>query len=136
MGKIDLGAAFSKGWELFSKNMAPLIVGTLLTVIIGGFTLGILMPIMWGGLVIIVKKSWNGETAEIGDVFKGFSNFGQLFLGGLIMLGMVLVGALACGIGAIVTSAIVVFMFPLIVDGNSAGDAFGKSWAAFHTDPL
>jgi uncharacterized membrane protein len=131
MGKIDLGLAFSKGWDMFSKNIAAMIVGGLLTILIGGFSLGILMPAMAGGMYTIIRKAYHGQPAEIGDVFAGFSNFGQLFLGGLIVLGLILLGVLACGIGVIVTGAIVVFLFPLIVDGFSAGEAFHRSWEGF-----
>jgi uncharacterized membrane protein len=131
MGKIDLGVAFSKGWELFSKNMAPLIVGTLLTVIIGTFSVGILYPVMMGGLFGIVRKSWAGETAEIGDVFGGFSNFLNFFLGGLLMGVIVFIGVLVCFIGVFPAAGAVVFMFPLIVEGAKPGEAFSKNWAAF-----
>jgi len=132
MGKVDLGAAFSKGWELFSKNMVPMIIGALLMYIIGGVTLGILMPILAGGLFIMIRKSWNGEEAAIGDIFAGFSNFGSLFLGGLLMLLMVIAGSILCGIGLFFTMPIVMFLFPLIVDGGMGpGEAFGAGWKVF-----
>ncbi|HPQ71645.1 MAG TPA: hypothetical protein PKW95_21140 [bacterium] len=132
MGKIDIGQAFGKGWELFSKNMLPLIIGMLLTAIIGGFSLGILMPAMIGGMFMIVRKSWNGETAEIGDVFGGFKKFGTLFVGGLLAMIISSLGAIACGIGAIVTSAMVIFVFPLIVDKDMGiGESIGASFGAF-----
>jgi len=132
MGKIDIGQAFGKGWEMFSKHMLPLIIGTLLTAIIGGFSLGILMPAMVGGMYVIIRKSWAGETAEIGDVFGGFKQFGSLLLGGILYIILASVGAIACGIGMFVTMGIVTFMFPLIADkGMGAGEALSASFAAF-----
>jgi uncharacterized membrane protein len=131
MGNIDLGLAFSEAWEVFSKNLATMIVGALLTAIIGSFSFGILAPAMAGGMYFIVKKAFAGQTPEIGDVFNGFSNFGNLFIGGLIAFALSLAGGLACCIGVFVTSGILLFLFPLIVDGNTAGEAFNKCWAAF-----
>lgn len=132
MGKIDLGKAFNDGWALFSKNLVTMIIGTLLVMIIGGLSLGILMPIMMGGLFMMIRKADQGEAVQVGDVFGGFSNFGTLFVAGLIVLLAIIIGSLACGVGAIVTGAAVIFMFPLIVDqGIGAGEAWNRSWAAF-----
>jgi len=132
MGKIDLGKAFDEGWKLFSKNMAPMIIATLLVMLIGGCSLGILMPAMIGGLMMMIRKADKGEAVQVGDVFGGFSNFGNLFVGGLIMLAAFIVGGIACGVGVIFTGAMVVFVFPLIVDkGIGPGEAWSKSWTAF-----
>ena len=58
-------------------------------------------------------------------------------MGGLIWIGISIVGLLACGVGVIVTSGILLFFFPLMVDrGLSGGAAFSKCWAYFKTDWL
>jgi len=135
MGKIDFGAAFSKGWEGFTKNIVNLIVGFLLVAVIS-ITI-ILAPIMMAGIYRMALKAVRGEKTEINDVFSGFSDFGRFFVGGLIWIGISIVGLLACGVGVIVTSGILLFFFPLMVDrGLSGGEAFGKCWAYFKTDWL
>lgn len=129
MGKINLGDAFNQGWAIFSKNIVALIVGGLLVGILSAVSLGILAPVMVGGMFIMIKKASEGQTAEIGDVFGGFSNFGTLFLGGLIGLLALVIGSIACGIGALFTGSIVIFLFPLIVDkGMGAGEAWSTCW--------
>jgi uncharacterized membrane protein len=131
MGKIDLGAAFNKGWEAFSKNMVSMIVGTLIAVLITGVSAGLLATVMFGGLYGMARKSFRGETAEIGDVFAGFSNFGNLFLAGLLSGVVMVAGMLLCCVGIFFTAPLILFMIPLVVDGNGVGEAFGKSWEAY-----
>lgn len=132
MGKIDIGQAFSKGWEVFSRAMVPLIVGMLLTIILGSVSLGILMPVMIGGMFIIIRKSWNNEPTEVGDVFGGFKNFGTLFVGGLLAGIIASLGVIACGVGMFITSAMVAFVFPLIIDKDMGiGESIGASFQAF-----
>ncbi len=136
MGNIDLGQAFSKAWAIYSKNIVTFVIGALLTVIIGLCSLFILFPVMMGGLFYMAKRAYEGQTPEIGDVFHGFSNFGALFVGGLISLLAAIVGAIACGVGVFVTSGIVVFLLPLIVDGAAVGEAWGKCWEGFKANWL
>ncbi len=38
---LDIGETLKLGWETFTKNAVPMIVGILLVGIIGAFTLGI-----------------------------------------------------------------------------------------------
>lgn len=129
MGNIDLGKAFNDGWELFTKNMGLLILGTLIASLLN---IGILYPIFAGGLFIIIKKSSEGQTASIGDIFAGFSNFWSLFVAGIFTFLLLLGGTLACCIGAFFTMGIVVFIYPLIIDkGLSATEAMSESWTAF-----
>ncbi|MCZ7586836.1 MAG: hypothetical protein M5R36_27780 [Deltaproteobacteria bacterium] len=135
MGKIDFGAAFSEGWNGFSKNILNFIVGYLLVVIIS-ITV-ILAPVMIAGIYRMGLKAARGETTEINDVFSGFSDFGRYFVGGLLWFGVMLLGVLACGVGVFVTSGITLFLFPLMVDrGESGGSAFSQCWAYFKTDWL
>lgn len=135
MGKIDFGSAFSRGWEIFSGNMVNLIVGFFLLILIS-ITI-ILAPVMVAGFYFMLLKAARGETVEIGDVFHGFSAFGRYFVGGLLAFAVILVGVLACGVGVLVASGILLFFFPLMVDkGLSAGEAFGKCWEYFKTDWL
>ncbi len=129
MGNIDIGKAFSDGWEIFSKCMAPLILGTLIAALLN---FGILMPIFVGGLYIMIKKTADGQTATVGDIFSGFSNFLPLFIAGIFVFLLALGGMLACCIGLFFTMAIVLFIYPLVIDkGLSGTEAMSESWAAF-----
>jgi hypothetical protein len=135
MGKINFGEAFSNGWKLFSGSMVNLILGFLLTILLS-VTI-ILAPIMYAGFIFMLLKAARGESVEIGDVFHGFSNFGRYFLGGLLAMGVAILGVLACGIGIIPVSGLLLFFFPLLVDkGYSGGEALGKCWEYFKTDWL
>jgi len=135
MGKIDFGKTFSRGWEIFSSNMVPLIVGFFLTVLLS-VTI-ILFPVMYAGFYFMLLKAARGETVEIGDVFHGFSSFGRYFVGGLLVMGVSIIGVLACFIGIFPVMGIILFFFPLMVDkGLGAGEAFGRCWEYFKTDWL
>lgn len=131
MGNIDLGKAFTDAWEVFSKNLVTFIVATLLLMIISFFSLFLLYGVMAGGLFLMVKKGFEGGQAEIGEVFSGFSRFGGLFVGFLFSGVVLLIGALFCGIGALFTAPLVVFLFPLIINGFTVGEAVSKSWEGY-----
>jgi len=131
MGNIDLGKAFTDAWEVFSKNLVPFIVATLLLMIISFFSLFLLYGVMAGGLFLMIKKAFEGGTPEIGEVFSGFSHFGSLFVGFLFSGLVIFVGALLCGIGALFTAPLVVFLFPLIVNGFTVGESISKSWEGY-----
>jgi hypothetical protein len=69
-----------QGLALYKVNFGVLVVGTLLTFLIGAFTMGILAGPMYAGMALIVLRLVRGEKVEVGDVFKGFEYFLQTFL--------------------------------------------------------
>ena len=135
MRKIDLGKAFSNGWELFASNMVNLIIGYFLMALIS-ITI-ILIPVIMAGFYHMLLKAGRGESVEIGDLFVGFSDFGRYFVGGLLAMGLMILGMIACVVGVIPVAGIIIFFFPIMVDkGLSAGEALGRCWEYFKQEWL
>jgi len=89
---LDIGKVISRSFDVLFKNVVVLAVAMFLAELIGGVTIGILMGPMLAGMVIISLKLLRGETAEIGDVFKGMDKFGPAFL--VLLLTYLAVGAI------------------------------------------
>lgn len=88
--KLDLAAIIRDGWVLFAKDWVALVVGLLIAGFLGLVTLGILLPVLSGGIYkMILRRVREGRPAEIGDVFSCFDRFGPLFVFALIMLAIV-----------------------------------------------
>lgn len=71
MGRVSIGDALSTSWQAFIRNIAMLVLGGLLVMIISLCV--ILVPPMTVGLYIMCLKALRGQQIEIGDVFAGFS---------------------------------------------------------------
>ncbi|MDP8223445.1 MAG: hypothetical protein P9L99_08805 [Candidatus Lernaella stagnicola] len=131
MGNIDLEKAFSHAWETFAKHPVPMIVGGLLMMLVSAVSAFLLYGVMAGGMFLIIKKAFEGQEPQIGDVFGGFSLFGNLFLAYLFAALVGIVGLLLCCVGVIFTIPLVVFLFPLIINGFTTGEAISKSWEGY-----
>lgn len=113
---VDAGrgiAWWTEAWALFMKNPGMWIVyGVLLFVIyvvlgfiplIGGLAGSLLSPVFIGGWLLAARKSEEGGTLEIGDLFEGFKAKVQplIILGALLLVAMLVltlvVGALGFG---------------------------------------
>ena len=126
---MDIGKILKNGWELFIRDIGPLIIGGLVAMILSVLSLFILAGPLFGGLyLMIVRRIREGRPAEFGDVFACFDRFGTLFLafwgaGLLILLGLALL--IVPGVYLIV---IWVYLLPLIVDKRiGVGEAMSRS---------
>jgi len=104
---LDIGETLKLGWETFTKNAVPMIVGMLLVGIIGGFTLGICLGPMVIGYNQMILRAAKGETVAIGDVFAGFQNFVPALLLFLIMGVAIMIGFMLL----VVPGMVLAFMF-------------------------
>lgn len=85
--RLDLGAILRDGWVLFAKDWVALAVALLIAGVLGMLTLGILLPVLYGGVYkMILRRIREGRPAEIGDVFSCFDRFGPLFVFFLLMM--------------------------------------------------
>lgn len=104
---LDIGETLKLGWETFTKNAVPLIVGLLLVALVGGLSIGICIGPMVVGYNKMCLRSARGETVAVGDVFQGFQQFVPalilfLVMGVAITIGIVLL---------VVPGLILMFMF-------------------------
>lgn len=89
---FKFGDYISQGFEIFQKDMGNFILFSLLAVI--GITLLIwvpvvgwfgLIPILTAGVYIYAHKLHTGQQTTFSDFFKGFDNWGQLTMVGLML---------------------------------------------------
>jgi len=130
MRQIDIGAAFRVAWPAYTKNILMFAVIHAIVYVLN-YTI-ILGPIMMAGYLFAAMRAVRGEQVEVGDAFSQFSGFGRYWLGALIAIGIFMLGAMACCIGVLPAGALLMFMFPMMIDyGMGAGDAFNRCWQYF-----
>jgi uncharacterized membrane protein len=115
---VKTGDWLSEAWEMISGNIVTHIILTLIVTIGSSVTGGLLAgPLVCGYLWIAIQQIKDQSyEPQIGDVGKGFENFLQTFLVGIVggLIGSI--GGVLCGIGAILTAPLVLFAFPLVAE--------------------
>ena len=117
---VKIGDWLSESWELISEDLVTHIILALIVGLGSSITGGLLSgPLMGGYLWIVFKKMKDpAYTPEVGDIGKGFENFVQLFLVGIVAGLIASLGVIACIVGVFFTSALVVLALPLVVEGG------------------
>ena len=94
---IDVGAAFSYGWDKFTKNIGPILLGSLAWAVGIGILIGIFYAIIIGGAAAASSLDSDGGFLAVG--------FGSmvLFLGVSLLLGMFFQAA-ATNVGLVATT--------------------------------
>ncbi len=127
---LDLGQTFSRGFEIFKKNLGCFVLYTLVLMIIfivlgafpdrlrpaaSGINLVISAPLM-AGFFIVAFKLIKGQSTTFGDFFRGFDRFVPLFLANLVMSIFIAIGFLLLIIPGIYLAVSYLFTIPLIVE--------------------
>ena len=115
---IRTGEWLSEGWELFKQDWLMHVVVMLILGAANSVTAGILYgPLLCGYYYMIFKKLQDPTSSiELGDIGKGFDVFVNALVAWLLISVFAGVGSIACFVGAIVVSALLVFVYPLIMD--------------------
>ena len=115
---IRTGEWLSEGWELFKQDWLMHVVVMLILGAANSATAGILYgPLLCGYYYMIFKKVQDPTSSiELGDIGKGFEVFVNALVAWLLVGIFISVGTIACLVGAIVVTALLVFVFPLIMD--------------------
>ncbi len=118
MGNVKIGDWLSEAWQIISEDLVTHILLALIVGLGSSITGGLLSgPLMGGYLWIVFNKMKNPSyTPQVGDVGKGFDQFVQLLLVGIVGGLIASLGAIACIIGVFFTSALVVLATPYVVD--------------------
>src|SRR5271169_4422609 len=112
---MDVGRVLKDSWVIFAKDWAALIVGALITFVLGAVTLGILaVPLSAGLYLMLLRRVREGRKAEVGDVFGCFDRLGAYLLAYLLLLAF-----------GLVVAAIVLPPFLLLVLGHSGARGLG-----------
>ena len=65
----------SLGWEMLMSDVWAFVLATLLMMVVGGLTMGILAPPLGLGLIIMGLRVYDGRPVRAGDVFAGLGLF-------------------------------------------------------------
>lgn len=126
---IDIAAALRRGFDLYKENITTLLLATLLAMVIGSVTVGILAGPMFAGLYLIALGLVDKQAPkpEIGDLFKGFNFFVPSLVLFILVIVASLVGQFILGLMPVLgfllsllysfaLSTFVMFALPNIVD--------------------
>ena len=115
---IRTGEWLSEGWELFKQDWLMHVVVMLILTVASGVSGGILNgPLMCGYYYMIFKKLQDPTgSMELGDIGKGFEVFVNALVAWLLVGVFTSVGLIACLVGQIVVYALLIFVYPLIMD--------------------
>lgn len=132
---MDFKAHLETAWNMTLKNIAPLIIMTLVMIIVSFLSLGILAPVTMAGYmhaVLLVMRE--GREPKVQDLFSHMRLFFPLFGFGIIVFIAVLIGyALLILPGILLMIAVsfcCLYLLPLMTDRNSGLiDAIKESYS-------
>jgi hypothetical protein len=104
---VDIGACFSRAWNLLTQNLWLMVGATFVMLLIdgaigsvplaGGVASLMFSFIIWGGLDWMFVRLVRGERADFADAFIGFKqSFVPLLLGGLVASLLYALGCALC----------------------------------------
>lgn len=115
----------SQGWETFRKSPIPFVLYTLILVGISfilsfipsvGETVSYLIsPVLAAGFFVGIRKLDKSGTVEVGDFFKAFDDWLQIFLFSLVAGLLVALGVILLVIPGIWLAVGITFGYPLIL---------------------
>ena len=123
--RLDVGLAFKNGWNAFTADIVPFLVGALIAGMLSVITLGILAGPLTAGLYnMAVRRMRDGRRAEIGDVFSCFDRFWSYLWAAIVLVVLIGLASLTI-VGGVLLATIWIYVFPFMVDrrmGLGRGD--------------
>jgi hypothetical protein len=148
-GSVDIGGALSYGWNKFTQNAGPLIVGILfiwvVTIVLSliGIPIGrsgFFVQLLWNIVVTVVSAVISmgivrmalavvrGEPLEMGMAIPGGPMLASYAITGIIVGLIIGVGLVLCIIPGIIAATFLLFAHFAVLDENlSPGDAIRRS---------
>ena len=125
---MDIVKSFTDSFNIFKNNFITIILATLVAIIIGVCSLGILYIPMMVGVQMLFVKAKRGEPLVFSDIFAPIKRFVALFFGSLYIGLLVCVGLLLLIIPGLAWLTWWMFAALLIFDKNlGIGAAMAKS---------
>jgi uncharacterized membrane protein len=129
---IDVVSLFKRSWALFSQKPLEHLVASLIVLVLGTVSLGVLLGPLSVGQIRMVDKQQRGEAIVIQDVFSGFSSFGAALIVTVILFVCVAIGTTLLVLpGLFVLAAWGFSWFFVALHGASAIEALAASWNLF-----
>ena len=114
--RLDVGKAFKGGWNAFTADIVPLLVGTLIAGLLSIITLGILAGPLTAGLYnMVVGRVRDGRPAQIGDVFSCMNRFWGFLWAAIVLVVLIGLASLTI-VGGVLLATIWIYVFPFMVD--------------------
>ena len=124
---LDIFDCIGRGWDLLKSNFWPLVGATAVVFLLFAMTqlvflVGIVIRLVFGGvlsagLYLFFLKKIRGQTAELSDVFSGFTrNFGALILTTIVVELMVFFGLILLILPGIYLIVAYAFACLLVID--------------------
>ena len=114
--RLDVGKAFKGGWNAFTADIVPLLVGTLIAGLLSIVTLGILAGPLTAGLYkMVVGRVRDGRPAQIGDVFSCMDRFWGFLWAAIVLFALIALASLTI-VGGVLLATIWIYVFPFMVD--------------------
>jgi hypothetical protein len=132
---MDVKAHLQTAWELTLKFIIPMVINTLVMVVVGVVSLGILAPVTVAGYTKSALGALReGREPKIGDLFSEMSLFFPLLGFSIVVVVALIIGFSLFFIPGIAVVAALVFcclyMLPLMVDQKlGLIDALKQSYA-------
>lgn len=131
---VDVVSLCKRSWALFSQKALEHLVASLIVMVLGAVSLGVLLGPLSVGQIRMVDKQRRGEVIVIQDVFSGFSSFGAALIASLIFFVCVAIGsALLLLPGLFLIAAWGFSWFFIALHDASATDALARSWNLLKT---
>lgn len=89
---MDIVKAFTDAWNIYIKNFIIIILATLVAMVLGGLTLGILYIPLLVGVQMLFVKAKRGEPIVFNDVFSPINRFFSIFFGSIYMAILICIG--------------------------------------------
>ena len=128
--RLDVGLSFKGGWNTFTADIVPLLVGGLIAGILSIVTLGILAgPLVAGLYSMVIGRIRDGRRAQIGDVFACMDRFWSFFAAALVLFVLIGLASLTI-VGGVLLATIWMYVIPLMVDRKL--DLYDAMAASYH----
>jgi len=113
---LDVGLAFKGGWNTFTADIVPLLIGGIIACILSIVTLGILAGPLFAGLYkMVADRVRDGHKATVGDVFGCMDRFWDFLVAAFVLVVLIGLASLTI-VGGVLLATIWMYVIPLMVD--------------------
>lgn len=133
---VDVVSLAKRCWELFAQKPIEHMLVSLIVVVLGSVTLGLLLGPLYVGQIRMIEKQQRGDSISVRDAFGGFDSFAESVLVTLCMLACASIGMMFLVLPGVIVIAAWSFAYYFIAfDRASATQALAGSWRLLKTQP-
>jgi uncharacterized membrane protein len=127
---MDIVKAFTDSFNIFKNNFVVIFLGSLVAMILGTITAGILYIPLTVGVMMLFVKAKRGEPVSFNDIFLPIKRFFALFFGSIWMAILIIFGLILLIVPGLIFASWWMFAVLYIYDkkmGISEGMAASKA---------